>query len=179
MSTLTGKDLNLVKPALTDDHKVTIGTDLPANFQKIDDEFTRHQAETVSDVDGAHGLKIEEGNWTPYLQGETTAGTWTAGSGNKGKYIKIHDRVFCVFLVQGTLTSAVGSLCLAGLPFTPTGSILSNGYITANNIATGLLGLLNSGNIIYPRIYTGGASMIDAATLSGEKFAYGVFEFNI
>ena len=45
MSTLTGKDLNLVKPALTDDHKVTIGTDLPANFQKIDDEFTAHLAE--------------------------------------------------------------------------------------------------------------------------------------
>lgn len=45
MSTLTGKDLNLVKPALTDDHKVTIGTDLPANFQKIDDEFTAHLAD--------------------------------------------------------------------------------------------------------------------------------------
>lgn len=37
MSTTTGGTLNLVKPALTDDHKVTIGTDLPANFQKIDD----------------------------------------------------------------------------------------------------------------------------------------------
>jgi hypothetical protein len=47
MSTLTGGDLNLVKPALTDDHKVTIGTDLPANFQKIDDEFTAHLAEGV------------------------------------------------------------------------------------------------------------------------------------
>lgn len=50
MSTLTGKDLNLVKPALTDDHKVTIGTDLPANFQKIDDEFSTHLAETVSKI---------------------------------------------------------------------------------------------------------------------------------
>lgn len=50
MSTLTGGDLNLVKPELTDDHKVTIGTDLPANFQKIDDEFTAHLAENVSKV---------------------------------------------------------------------------------------------------------------------------------
>lgn len=40
MSTLTGGTLNLVKPELTDDHKVTIGTDLPANFQKIDDNYT-------------------------------------------------------------------------------------------------------------------------------------------
>lgn len=48
MSTLTGKYLNLVKPALTDDYKVTIGTDLPANFQKIDDEFSAHLAENAS-----------------------------------------------------------------------------------------------------------------------------------
>ena len=47
MSTLTGKDLNLVKPELTDDYKVTIGTDLPANFQKIDDEFSAHLAESA------------------------------------------------------------------------------------------------------------------------------------
>ena len=47
MPTLTGGTLNLVKPALTDDHKVTIGTDLPANFQKIDDEFTAHLADTT------------------------------------------------------------------------------------------------------------------------------------
>ena len=50
MSTLTGGTLNLVKPALTDDHKVTIGTDLPANFQKIDDEFTAHKADYTLQV---------------------------------------------------------------------------------------------------------------------------------
>jgi len=47
MSTLTGGDLNLVKPELTDNYKVTIGTDLPANFQKIDDEFSAHLAESA------------------------------------------------------------------------------------------------------------------------------------
>lgn len=50
MSTLTGKDLNLVKPALTDDYKVTIGTDLPANFQKIDDEFSAHLADYATQI---------------------------------------------------------------------------------------------------------------------------------
>lgn len=54
MSTTTGKTLNLVKPALTDDHKVTIGTDLPNNFQKIDDEFSAHLAETA--LDNPHGI---------------------------------------------------------------------------------------------------------------------------
>jgi hypothetical protein len=60
MSTLTGGDLNLVKPELTDDHKVTIGTDLPANFQKIDDEFSAHLDETASDahvIDNITGLQ--------------------------------------------------------------------------------------------------------------------------
>ena len=57
MSTTTGKTLNLVKPELTDDHKVTIGTDLPANFQKIDDGHSAHLADYASkfpDNAGAH-----------------------------------------------------------------------------------------------------------------------------
>ena len=53
MSTLTGKYLNLVKPALTDNYKVTIGTDLPANFQKIDDAFSTHLADDVRHITSA------------------------------------------------------------------------------------------------------------------------------
>jgi len=55
MSTTTGGDLNLVKPELTDDHKVTIGTDLPANFQKIDDAVSAHLADTTT----AHGINAK------------------------------------------------------------------------------------------------------------------------
>ena len=63
MSTLTGGTLNLVKPALTDDHKVTIGTDLPANFQKIDDAVSAHLAETVYKVGSfTRDLSLESGN---------------------------------------------------------------------------------------------------------------------
>ena len=67
MSTTTGKILNLVKPALTDDHKITIGTDLPSNFQKIDDEFSTHLAENAQ-------KHITE-----------------SGSNNNGHYIKFDD----------------------------------------------------------------------------------------
>jgi len=49
MSTTTGKDLNLVKPELTDQIDQTIGTDLPNNFQTIDDRFTEHKADTATD----------------------------------------------------------------------------------------------------------------------------------
>jgi len=45
MSTTTGGDLNLTKPELTDQVDQTVGTDLPNNFQTIDDRFTEHQAD--------------------------------------------------------------------------------------------------------------------------------------
>jgi hypothetical protein len=64
MSTSTGGALNLVKPALTDDHKVTIGTDLPANFQKIDDEFSTHLADYTLQV--------------PYVEATGTTNTYSA-----------------------------------------------------------------------------------------------------
>lgn len=80
MSTLTGGDLNLVKPELTDDYKVTIGTDLPANFQKIDDEFTRHQAEDATDshvIANITGLQsvLETTVTKAYKRFEVPAGT--------------------------------------------------------------------------------------------------------
>lgn len=50
MSTTTGKNLNLVKPEVTDDIQQTIGTDLPSNFQKIDDEFTAHKAKKAPHI---------------------------------------------------------------------------------------------------------------------------------
>lgn len=122
MSTLTGKDLNLVKPALTDDHKVTIGTDLPANFQKIDDAFSAHLADLVTDADGVHGLKIETGLFTPTLKGSTADGTFTT-SILTGKYRKIEKLVFAHIEIRVTaISSATGDLYIGGLPFTPSGN---------------------------------------------------------
>ena len=90
MSTLTGKDLNLVKPALTDDHKVTIGTDLPANFQKIDDEFSAHLANYASKFPnnaGAHN-SIYRGK---YLGSSVTAEQYTAISSGTFEDLYIGD----------------------------------------------------------------------------------------
>ena len=117
MSTLTGKDLNLVKPALTDDHKVTIGTDLPANFQKIDDEFTAHLAETVSDIDGVHGLIIERGNWTPSISAATTAPTTLNVVGVRGTYDRIGNIVKCSGFIRFSVTDGSGNLELTDFPF--------------------------------------------------------------
>ena len=44
----TGGILNLKKPVGSDNIRLqTIGIDLPYNFQKIDDAFTAHQAESA------------------------------------------------------------------------------------------------------------------------------------
>lgn len=64
MATKSGGELDLHKPELTDDHKVTIGTHLPENFQKIDDVFSDH----VKDVSQgeAHGLRLVDG-WLEFF----------------------------------------------------------------------------------------------------------------
>jgi len=76
MSTMTGGDLNLVKPELTDDHKVTIGTDLPSNFQKIDDAFT---ARRVSNRNILHNWDFQiwqRGDSIPLVSTGISADRW-------------------------------------------------------------------------------------------------------
>jgi hypothetical protein len=143
MSTTTGGTLNLVKPELTDDHKVTIGTDLPANFQKIDDTVSAHLAENAT-LATVHGLRYEEGSWTPILYGSTTAGshTYTVQS---GEYIRINKKVTCYGNIQLSAKDAAmaGSVKLGGLPFTVAGTMgsISFGYIANLDYGTGELSL--------------------------------------
>lgn len=83
--------------------------------------FAPHLTDLITDADGAHGLKIEEGTWTPVLGATGTAFTSvTYDASTFGKYIKIGDRVH----VQGHIkTSAVnigsanGYVAVGGLPF--------------------------------------------------------------
>ncbi len=89
MSTTTGKTLNLVKPELTDDHKVTIGTDLPANFQKIDDAVSAHLAEDVTlgkiphiGLGGSISHKTDTGAVTTPHTRQVNASTNSTASGN-------------------------------------------------------------------------------------------------
>ena len=143
MSTTTGKTLNLVKPALTDDHKVTIGTDLPANFQKIDDTVSAHLSGNAT-LATVHGLRYEEGSWTPILCGSTTAGshTYTVQS---GEYIRFNKKVTCYGYIQLSAKDAAmaGSVKLEGLPFTVARTMgsISFGYIANLDYGTGELSL--------------------------------------
>lgn len=65
----TGGILNLKKPVGSDDIRLqTIGIDLPYNFQKIDDAFTAHQAESAQkhiaesgSNDNGYYIKFDDG----------------------------------------------------------------------------------------------------------------------
>ena len=60
----------------------------------------------------------EEGTWTPVLGGGSTAGTFSAGSGTAGRYIKIGKLCYvAVSIRNSTLSSAAGALKISGLPF--------------------------------------------------------------
>ena len=60
----------------------------------------------------------EEGTWTPVLSGASTAGTFSAGSGTAGRYIKIGKLCYvAVSIRNSTLSSAAGALKISGLPY--------------------------------------------------------------
>lgn len=78
-------------------------------------------------------LPYTTGTWTPVLKGATTAGELTYTS-RSGSYIKIGRYVFIqgTIIFKGYTTHPVGSVQIAGLPFT------SNGisYLTMGGIGT-------------------------------------------
>ena len=88
-----------------------------ANLNKLEDATAAHLAETATDVDGVHGLKIETGTFAPTISGSTTAGSPTYGV-RHGSYYKIGNLVHCdVFVKVTDLGGASGSI-LISLPFT-------------------------------------------------------------
>lgn len=86
----TGGILNLKKPVGSDDIRLqTIGIDLPYNFQKIDDAFTAHQAESAQ-------KHITE-----------------SGENANGRYVKFDDgTMICThkITITGDVSTAAGAL---------------------------------------------------------------------
>jgi hypothetical protein len=62
----------------------------------------------------------EEGNWTPTLYGQTTAGTTTYGSQN-GYYVKVGRQVTLICNITANSLTGTGNLLLGGMPFTASG----------------------------------------------------------
>ncbi len=80
--------------------------------------FAPHPSTLVTDTNGVHGLKIEEGDWTPTLYGVTTAGVNTYGK-QVGLYRKSGKEVFITCLIALTTkdSAMAGAIRIGGLPF--------------------------------------------------------------
>src|SRR5699024_5539303 len=91
----------------------TAEQDIQENYQ----ELTSHMAESVNQVSGVHGLKIESGTFIPKLfVGENEVTGTTVKSG----YYKVIDDLcfFRIEIVLGVICGiGAGELSIRGLPF--------------------------------------------------------------
>ena len=91
---------------------------LDARFEETEQDIATHMADNVTDADGAHGLKIESGTWTPVLFGMTTPGTPTYTQ-QAGIYRKIDNIVFIwLRIILSNKGGLKGNVRISGLPFT-------------------------------------------------------------
>ena len=116
-----------------------------------DEDLTTHLAESVTDTNGVHGLKIEEGIWTPTIFGLTTEGD-PAYASRIGSYYKIGKQVFIRGSIRLTSKGGLqGQVRLGGLPFAPTLDKFSLviGYLINMNLdKEGVLGQIRTGSVI-------------------------------
>lgn len=83
------------------------------------DNFIPHLSDVVTDADGVHGLKIEEGTWTPVFKGTTVIGNNVYGY-QRGKYIKTGKliTIFGSIAINTKDANMSGEIYIDGLPFT-------------------------------------------------------------
>lgn len=105
-------------------------------------QVATHLATKVQDADGAHGLKVESGTWTPIL--DVVGATY---SSQIGTYSRIGNKVFIeADLITNTKGTSTDKLNIAGLPFTRSGSVLplikvlSSGLVDNTKKINGLIG---------------------------------------
>lgn len=136
-----------------------IKTFLNLTVKETSTNLGTHSADTVTDSDGAHGLKIETGTFTPALKGATTAGTNTY-TAQAGFYQKIGSLAHCdmIITLSAKDVAMAGNVYIDGLPFAfkntanlmPSISIGEMENITFDAGITGLngVGVLNTSTII-------------------------------
>jgi len=103
-----------------DGAEVTVYDDseVAAQINDLDALADGHIADLVTDSDGVHGLKVEEGTFTPVIAGSTTAGAHTYGS-QYGYYKKIGKQVNIqiYIFISAKDTAMAGNATIIGLPF--------------------------------------------------------------
>lgn len=96
------------------------------SLKSLADLISTHTADLITDSDGAHGLKIESGTWTPVIAGGSTPGSNTYAV-QSGYYYKVGKMVtvMCAVTLSAKDAAMAGEIYVGGLPFVLKSS---NGY---------------------------------------------------
>lgn len=87
------------------------------SLKGLADLISTHLADLITDTDGAHGLKIESGLFTPTVIGTTAAGVGTYTT-QTGRYTKIGNMVQFNLYLAWTAHTGTGNIRISSLPFT-------------------------------------------------------------
>ena len=123
----------------TDEFKAKFDANLAAFVVWFNDthktEFDAHLVDLVTDADGAHGLKIEAGTWTPSLA-DSLGGAASAYTNRSGSYYKIgkHVHIECFLRISNLGTLAADQNRITGLPFAAKSDSYSRGAISNSNL---------------------------------------------
>lgn len=133
---------------------------LDARFEESEQDLVTHKAESVTDADGAHGLKIETGIWTPTLFGGTVAGSHTYHPDTAGKYIRENKKAICFFRLEVSTVDPLmsGGLRVGNFPF----------VVKNDNAMRATLNIGLASKITLPEGYT---QLVGAMT-PGSSYAY-------
>lgn len=133
-----------------------------------------HLADSVSDVDGAHGLKVESGTWTPTLSG----GNHTYFE-RSGVYYKIGKAVTIRFniLLQTKDGGMTGNAVITGLPFAANGvfgveKAIFEGVTMPSGFTTDYVGYLIGTHIELRCLSNGSWDNIKAENIGGNARIY-------
>jgi hypothetical protein len=145
--------------------------------------FAPHLSDLVTDADGAHGLKIEEGTFTPTLAGGTVVGNHTYTI-REGRYIKIGNRLFydiSIFLSAKDAAMS-GIAVITGLPFASkvqgniryAGSIANMGNISFSAGTLNLGARVDGGatRVILAEFKTTSSTTLDSGAITASSMLY-------
>ena len=147
MAQQTDGNLKLLKPELTDSFRQTIGTDLPDNFQKIDDAVSDHELKKAS-VDNVHGLrdsKVAIGDYSMAIGSDAVAiGKFSQARGGSNVALGVGastDEYYAYALGNSAAAEGICALAIGYTADAKASSTIAIGrYAFAANERQGVLG---------------------------------------
>lgn len=164
-------NLNLIKPLVTEYYSVEVAN---SNNDTLDGILAPYKtngqikfpATQIPSADANTLDDYEEGTFTPFIYGTTTAGVGTYSS-QKGFYTKIGNLVYITIYLEWSAHTGTGNMYIGGLPFTSKADIESRGSLvigdvqsitlTANNYLTSIISQASTFAFLFQNPVGGGS----------------------